>query len=155
MTGLAPGVRTASGRERSRDRRRWRTGPAAGPDFGCVRDLKGARAVRPWADRSESGARRCPARRDTPGCIALQDVLSPEVKADRKTHPKQSLSEAPSRFVRTLGFVWRLFFAVVRPPKFFYERRRRRFRALFFLVLGVALTLAVQAALARQGFCPQ
>ena len=74
--------------------------------------------------------------------------------AEPKPRPKQALPAGPSGFVRVLGFVWRLFFAVdVRPPKFFYERRRRRFRALFFLVLGVALTLAVQAAFGKLGLC--
>lgn len=44
--------------------------------------------------------------------------------------------------------LWRLFFAIDnRPPRNFFERRRRRFRARFFFLLGIAATLAVQAFL--------
>ena len=70
--------------------------------------------------------------------------------AHPKPRPKQALPSAPSGLSQAMGSLWRLFFAVdLRPPRNFYERRRRRFRASFFFLLGVAATLAVQAALGK------
>ena len=52
---------------------------------------------------------------------------------------------------------WRLLFADrYRRPTSWAERRQLRFRALFFVVIGVVLTLAVQAWAGKSGFhCPR
>jgi hypothetical protein len=52
---------------------------------------------------------------------------------------------------------WRLIFADrYRRPTSWAERRQLRFRALFFVVLGVVLTLAVQAWARKSGWvCPR
>ena len=55
----------------------------------------------------------------------------------------------------SLGTVWHLFFAVGR-PRSWAERKNLRLRATFFLVLGVVLTLAVQAFVFGRWFnCPR
>jgi hypothetical protein len=52
-----------------------------------------------------------------------------------------------------LGSLWRLFFAVgYQRPRSWVERRQLRFRASFFFVLGVLLTLGVQYELGRWWF---
>lgn len=52
---------------------------------------------------------------------------------------------------------WRLIFADrYRRPISWAERRQLRFRAFFFILVGVALTLAVQAWAGKVGFhCPR
>ena len=66
--------------------------------------------------------------------------------ASRET--RASKAAEPAASFNPLAALWRLFFAVdQRPPRNFFERRRRRFRASFFFILGIAATLTAQAFL--------
>jgi hypothetical protein len=57
----------------------------------------------------------------------------------------------PSR----LWSLWHLLFSVDNKFITWQQRRHWRARALFFFLLGVILTLAVQAGLGRFGLCPK
>lgn len=61
-------------------------------------------------------------------------------------------SAPPARRSSAFGWLWHLVFAVHR-PRSWMERRQLRFRAVVFFLLGVFLTLGVEAYLKRLGYC--
>ncbi len=72
----------------------------------------------------------------------------PQPKPRQPAPKTETTTESTGRRFNPFAALWRLFFAVDhRPPRNFFERRRRRFRASFFFLLGIAATLAVQAFL--------
>lgn len=75
--------------------------------------------------------------------------------AYKRRHPHES-DESRAWRLSPLS-PWRLVFADrYRRPTSWAERRQLRFRALFFIVIGVVLTLAVQAWANKSGFhCPR
>lgn len=67
----------------------------------------------------------------------------------RKSSPPET---GRASAARTWSSLWRLFFAVdYNPPRNIFDVRRRRYRASFFFLLGVVVTLAVQAFLGKLG----
>jgi hypothetical protein len=84
----------------------------------------------------------------------LQSCYSLRPMAYSKPRPNRPMPGDPSGLARALGAVWRLFFAFDRPPRNIYERHYVRARAGFYFLLGVAATLAVQAAIGRLKLWP-